>query len=101
MVELADFLEGLFELLVIVEPAPYFGHQLTAQAELARATTGIGDGQDRERVAFAAGALCAFGAMGTNCPMQQRAAQYFAGDRQAIEQLLARTKGLFMNHSYK
>ena len=101
MVELADRLEGLFQLLIIVEPAPHFGNQFATQAELACATAGIGDGQNRERVAFAAGALRAFGAMRANGPMQKRATQDLAGHGEAIEQLLARTKGLFMNHSYK
>ena len=101
MVELADRLEGLFELFVIVEPAPHLEDQFATQAELACATAGIGDGQNRERVAFAAGALRAFGAMRANGPMQKRATQDLAGHGEAIEQLLARTKGLLMNHSYK
>src|SRR5215813_9472629 len=94
MVELADRLEGLFQLLVIVEPAPHFGHQFATQAELACATAGIGDGQNRERVAFATGALLAIGLMPENGALQQRAAQDFTANRQSVEQLLACTECL-------
>jgi hypothetical protein len=81
MVELADLLESLFELLVIVEPTSYFAHQFVAQAELTRATAGISDGQNRERVVFATGAH--FGNRlyaGKGCAAQQ-AAQDFTADR--------------------
>src|SRR5262249_33904840 len=94
MVELADLLESVFELLVIVEPAPNFRHQFVAQAELTCATAGIRDGQNRERVAFATGALLAIGLMPENGALQQRAAQDFTANRQSVEQLLACTECL-------
>jgi hypothetical protein len=36
-----------------------------------------------------------------NYPLQQRAAQQFAGDRQLFNQLLARSKGAFANHLHE
>jgi len=57
--------------------------------------------EDIERMAFTAGALGTFRAMRANAAIEKRATQDFASDRQAIEQLLARTEGLFVNHSYR
>jgi hypothetical protein len=46
MVELADDLDGVLQFLVIAEPAAHLRNLLTAQAELAGASTGIADGQN-------------------------------------------------------
>ena len=81
MIELADFLEGLFEFLVVFEPAPHFRHEFAAQAELARAATGIGDGENGKRMAFTAGALLAIGLMAENGALDDRPTQDLAGDR--------------------
>jgi hypothetical protein len=37
----------------------------------------------------------------TNDPIQQRAAQQLAGDRQLVNQLLARSEDAFANHPHK
>jgi hypothetical protein len=44
VVELADFFEGLFELVVVAQPAAHILDLFAAQAELAGAAAGIGDG---------------------------------------------------------
>jgi len=75
--------------------------KLGTQAELARAATWIGDCEDIQRMALTACALGAFWAVRANYPMKEGTTQDFSGDRQTIEELLARTEGLFVNHSYK
>jgi hypothetical protein len=74
VVEFADLLERLLELFVVVEPAAHLRHAFQTQPVWAGATTAIGDSEDIERAAFAAGALAAFGAMRPNGAMEQRAA---------------------------
>src|SRR5262249_34698484 len=63
VVELADLLERLLEAFVVLEPLTHLRHKFGAQAELAGATTGIGDGENIQRMAFTAGALLAIGLM--------------------------------------
>ena len=80
MIEFADLFEGLPELVVVAQPAAHFLDLFAAQAELAGAAAGIGDGQNRQRVPAAAGADRAAAAV-THGPLNQRAAQEFTGHR--------------------
>ena len=98
MVELANGLEALSQLLVVVEPAAHFGHQFAAYAELSGATMSIADGQNENRVSFAACTFRTFGAMAANCALKQRAAEDLAGQRETAEELSARSYGLFLFH---
>jgi len=84
VIELADLLQRLLEVLVVRQPAAHLRHEFRAQGELARAAAGIGDGENIERVAFTAGALGAIGSMGPNGAIEERAAQDFAGNRQPV-----------------
>lgn len=98
MIELADALERLLQLLIIVEPTANLGDTLTPYAELLRAPTGICHRQYEHLVSFA---TCTFRApLGVpNGTLKQRAAQQFAGDRQLADKLVARVKSSISNHS--
>src|SRR5205823_9446016 len=92
VIELADHLDRVFQLLVIVQPTAHLGNALAPHAELAHAPARIAHRQDMHLVPFAARAFRA-AALVTNGALQQRAAQQLAGDRQLVDQLLARLKG--------
>jgi hypothetical protein len=62
--------------------------------ELPVVTMSIADGQNENRMSFAACAFRTFGAMATNCALKQRAAQDLAGHREIAEELLGRSYGL-------
>ena len=96
MVELANLLEYLLDVLVVLQPLTHLRHEFGAQAELAHVTTGIGDGENTQRMSLTAGAPGAFAAMGSNAPMKEGTTQDLASDRQAIKEPLARTEGLFV-----
>lgn len=98
MIELADVLDRLLELLIIVEPAPDFGDPLAPHAELLRAPAGVSHGQDKHLVSLTAGAFRATLGM-SDSALQQRAAQQFAGNRQLADKLDARVKGSIANYS--
>src|ERR1700716_1305844 len=98
MIELADGLDTLLQLLIIAQPAAHLGNPLAAHTELTRASSRVGHCQDKHVMPFAARAFRAsFGV--SDRALQQRAAQQVAGDRQFADQLLARSKGLLANHS--
>jgi hypothetical protein len=97
-IELADGLDRLLELLIVVEPAANFGDPFSTNAELLNAPPAIAHGQDEHPVAFAARAFRAvFGV--TDRALQQRAAQHLPGDRQFADKLVARSNGSVANHS--
>src|SRR5215216_1715015 len=97
MVELADRLDRLLQLLIIVEPAANFGNPLATHAELLRASPGVGHRQDEHPVPFTA---CAFRAVFgvSDGALQQRAAQQLPADRQLADKLVARPNGPITNH---
>ena len=97
MVEFADGLEAALQLLVIVQPPAHLGNLFAPQAELAGAPTGIAHRQNGNRMPFAARALRAAAGM-ANPALQQRAAQDVAGDRKAVEELIARPNGFLPIH---
>ena len=97
MIELTNGLDRLLQLLVVAEPAAYFGNPLTTHAELTRASPRIGDRQNKHLMPFAARALRASFCVSDRA-LQQRATQQLAADRQLAHQLLARSQGLLTNH---
>src|SRR6516165_1252775 len=101
VVELANNLDRLLQLLIVAQPAAHLGHPFAAQAELARASTRVAHSENRERVTFAARAFRASGGMVADRPLEQRAGQDLAGHGEPIEQLLARCQSSMMSHSYE
>src|SRR5271154_1523728 len=101
VVELANNLDRLLQLLIAAQPAAHLGHPFAAQAELARGSTRVAHGENRQRMPFAARAFRAALGMIADRPLQQRAAQDLAGHREPVEQLLAHGQGSMMSHSYK
>src|SRR6476620_6821605 len=90
MIELANGLDRLLQVLIIAQLAPH--------AELARTSSRVGHRQDKHVMPFATRAFRAsFGV--ADGAFQQRAAQQLAGDRQFADQLLARSEGPLSNHS--
>src|SRR5438477_56445 len=78
VIELADRLDRLLQLLVIGQPLADLGNPLATDAELARATAWIAHRQHRHSVALAALALRAAAGM-MNDSIQQRTAQQLTG----------------------
>src|SRR6516165_10683396 len=100
MVELADRLQRLPQLVVIAQPAAHFVDLLAAQAELAGAAAGIADAQNPQRVPAAAGADRAAAGM-AHGPLEQRAAQDLPGHRQLGDERLAGLDNLVSCHLNK
>jgi len=97
MIELADVLDRLLQLLIIVQPAANLGDPFPTHADLLRPSTSIAHRHNKYPVSFTA---CAFRAIFgvSDCAFQQRAAQHLAGDRQLADKLVARLKGPIANH---
>src|SRR5215470_11204750 len=98
MIEFANGLDRLPQLLIIDEPAADLVNPLAAHADLTRAVARIRYRQHENLVAFAARAFRTVFRV-SDCPLQQRAAQQLAGDGQLADQLVACTEGLLPNHS--
>src|SRR3977135_2787490 len=98
MIELANGLDRLLQLLIIAQPAAHLGNPLAAHTELTRTSSCVGHGQNKHVMPFAARAFRAVFGMSDGA-LQQRAAEELAGDRQLADQLLARSQGLLANHS--
>ena len=98
MIELANGLDRLFQLLIIAQPAAHLGNPLAAHTELTRTSSRVGHSQDKYVMPFAARAFRASFSVSDRA-LQQRAAQQVAGDRQFADQLLACSEGLLANHS--
>ena len=98
MIELADVLDRLLQLLIVVQPAPNLRHSLATHAELLRSPAGVGQGQHEHLVPFAARAFRAALSM-SDPTLQQRAAQQLAADRQLADKLVPRLKGSIANYS--
>src|SRR6266540_4072057 len=98
MIELANGLDRLLQLLIIAQPAAHLSNPLAAHTELTRTSSGVGHRQDKNVMPFAALAFRASLGMSDRA-LQQGAAQQLAGDRQLADQLLARSERLLTNHS--
>src|ERR1700732_896168 len=57
VIQLANGLDGLFQLLVVAEPLAHLRHLFAMDVELPGASAGIADGQDCLRMSFTASAL--------------------------------------------
>jgi len=97
MVQLADGFQLLLELVVVIQPAAHLGDLFAAEAELARASAGIADGEDRQRMAFAAGTLGATAGVADGT-LQEGAAEELGGEGEAVEEFLAGMEGALMCH---
>src|SRR6516164_2277790 len=94
MIELADVLDRLLQLLIIVEPAPNLDDPLAPHAELSRAPACVGHGQNEHPMPLTAGALGT--ALGVpDSALEQRASQQLA------DKALTCSKGVIANHSQK
>src|ERR1700732_567139 len=101
MIELANGLDRLFQLLIVAQPAPPLAHPSPPKAQLPRAPARIAHRENREPVPFTAPAFRASPGMVADGPPQQRAAQHLAGHREPVEQLSARRNGSLSSHPYK
>ena len=100
MIELADVLDRLLELLIIVEPAPNLDDPLAPHAELSRAPACVGHGQNEHPMPLTAGALGT--ALGVpDSALEQRAPQQLASEAQFADKALTCSKGVIANHSQK
>src|SRR6266545_1296866 len=90
MIELANRLDRLLQLLIIAQPAAHLSNPLAAHTELTRTSSRVGHRQDKYVMSFAARAFRAPLGMSDRA-LQQGAAQQLASDRQFADQLLARS----------
>ena len=86
MIEFANGLDRLLQLLIVVQPAAGLGDALATHAELPRASTNIGDRRRTRCPSPRAHFRAVFGM--SDGALQQRATQQFAGDRQLADKLL-------------
>jgi len=98
MIEFANALDRLLQLLIIGEPAANLGDALAPHAELPRVSTRIADCQNEDPVSFTARTFWAVLGV-VNSALQERAAQQLAGDGEFAQELLACSKGSISNHS--
>ena len=98
MIELANRLDRLLQLVIILQPVTNFGNPLATHAELLRTSTGISRRQNKYLVPLATRAFRAVLAVADSA-LQQRAAEQLASNRQLADKLLAGLKGSATNHS--
>ncbi|UPK36655.1 hypothetical protein IVB18_04585 [Bradyrhizobium sp. 186] len=98
MIEFADALDRLLQLLIIVEPATNLGAPFATYAELLRAAAGVCHGEHEHLMPFAARAFRTALAMSDGA-LQQRTAQQLAGGRQLADEFVARSNGSLTNDS--
>jgi hypothetical protein len=100
MIELANGLDRLLQLPIIVQPAANLGDPLPTYAQLTRSPTRISHRQDKHPMTFPALTLPTTAPMTDNA-LKQRAAQKLAADWKPIHQFLPRLKGSVANHPQK
>src|SRR4029077_20096519 len=88
MIEFANALDRLLQLLIIGEQAANLGDPLASHAELPCASTAIADCQNEDPVSFTARTFWAVLGVADGA-LQQRAAQQLASHRQLAQELLA------------
>ena len=98
MIEFANGLDRLLQLLIIVQPAANVGDPPAAHAELPHASTSIGYRQNEYPVPLATRAFRTVFGMSDGA-LQQRATKQLAGHPQLADELLARLNGSITNHS--
>lgn len=99
MVEFADSLELFLELLEVVEPLANLGFHFRAETVLLVDSSGIADGEDQNRMAFATSALGAT-AFVTDGAMEKATAKDLLHGGQRGSQFLALVDGLLVFHQY-
>ena len=92
MIEFANALDRLLQLLIIGEQAANLGDPLASHAELPCASTAIADCQNEDPVPFTARTFWAVLGVADGA-LQQRAAQQLTSDWQLAQELLACSKG--------
>ena len=97
LIQFADFLQSGFQLAVVGQAAPYRSGLLGREADLANDAAGIADGKDGDRMALAASALGAAGAMADDA-LEQGAAEDLAGLGEAGEEAAAFADDLLVIH---
>ena len=98
MIELADVLDCLLQLLIIVEPAPNLGDPLAPHAELPRAPASVSHRQNEYLMSLTTRTFGTALAM-SDSALQQRTAQQLTRHRQLADKALACIKGPITNHS--
>src|SRR6266702_3158833 len=97
MIELANGLDRLLQLPIIVQPAANLGDPLPTYAQLTRTPTRISHRQHKHPMTFAARTLRTTTPMTDNA-LKQRAAHKLAADWKPIHEFLPRLKGSVANH---
>ena len=97
MIQLTDLLQSGFQLLVVGQTTPHESDLLLRETDLANDAAGIADGEDRDRMALAAGAFRAAGAMADGA-LEQRAAEDLAGLGEMGEEAVTPADDLLMIH---
>jgi hypothetical protein len=83
--------------VVVVQTTPYIGNLLRRETDLTNDAAGIADGEDRDRMAFAAGALGAAGAMADSA-LEQGATEDLAGLGETGDEAVAPLDDLLLLH---
>jgi hypothetical protein len=97
LVQFADFFDGCFEPLIILQGSLHLSNLLSAQTDVADAAAGITDSENRDRVSLTALALGAALTMSDD-PFEQRAAQDIARLGKASDESVALPDGLLSCH---
>jgi hypothetical protein len=88
LVNLADLLNGRFQLSIVGQTALYMSDLVLTETDLADARAGIADGENRYRMSFAAGALGTSRAVPDDS-LEQGAAEDFPGAGEARSKAIA------------
>jgi hypothetical protein len=96
-VQLADLLQSGLQLAVVGQTTPHIGDLLLREADLTNDAAGIADGEDGDRMAFAAGACGAAGAMADDA-LEQGATEDLAGLGETSEEAVALLNTLLLLH---
>ena len=100
MIQLADGLDRLFQLLVVAQPLAHLRNLFAMDTELLGAAARIADGQNCLRMSFPAGALGAAAGVPGGA-LDEGATQNFARGGKAFEEPLTSLDGLRMCHLYR
>jgi len=100
MIKLANGLDRLLQLPIIVQPAANLGDPLPTYAQLTRAPTRISHRQDKHPMTFPALTLRTTAPMTDNA-LKQRAAEKLATDWKPVHEFLPRLEGSIANHPQK
>jgi hypothetical protein len=97
LVNLADLLNGRFQLLIVGQTTLYMSDLIFTETDLADARAGIADGENRYGMSFAAIALGTARAMPDDS-LEQGAAEDVLGAGEARGEAIAFTKSGYMIH---